>query len=220
MPMGPMALVLVLILTCFGFLDQTLARIGLRVRQVLAVLLLMLVGSGFTIALAPGLLLNVGTGLVPAAAAVYLVVAAGSVRTAVRTLSAALATAGAVYLVGIWFPPGQPTELNFFYIDAQHIFAAMAAVVGYAAGGTRRSAFAAAVLGTMLADVAHHAVQRWEGLPPVPIQVGGGGFWGTGVVAGFLALALADLLGEFGEPERARLTEAELRPGGGGQPRP
>jgi len=215
-----MALVLVLILTYFGFLDRTLIRMGLTVRQALVALLLMLLGSRFTFALAPGLLLNVGTGLVPGAAAVYLLLTAGPAQSSIRTLGAALATAGAVYLVGIWFPPGQPTELNFFYVDAQHIFAAMAGVVGYAAGGTRRSAFAAAVLGTMLADVAHHAVQRWEGLPPVPIQVGGGGFWGTGVVAGFLALALADLLGEFGEPERARLTEAELRPGGGGQPRP
>lgn len=216
MPMGPMALVLMLLLTYFGFLDGVLARMGLTVRQALSSLLLMLLGSGFTISLAPGLLLNVGTGLVPATAAACVLLSTGSLRRSIRTAWAVLVTAGAVYLVGLWFPPGQPTELNFFYVDAQHIYALMAAVVGYAAGGTGRSAFTAAVLGIMTADLAHCAVQRWQGLPPVPIQMGGGGFWGTGVVAGFAAVALADLLGEFGEPERSRLMEAKLGSGSDG----
>jgi len=219
MPMGPIALVLALILTYFGFLDRTLAQMGLTVRQALLAILLMLLGSGSALTLAPGLFLNVGVGLVPASAAVCLLLTARSLRVAVRTLAAVVATAGAVYLVGVWFPPGQPTELNFFYVDAQHIFAAMGAVVGYAAGGTRRSAFVSAVLGIMLADLLHYAVRRWEGQPPVPIQVGGGGFWGTAVVAGLAALALAHLLGEFGEPEHPSLAGAEAGAGGHEQPR-
>lgn len=206
MPIGPMALIVLLILTAFGFLDGLLPRMRLTVRQALTLILLMLATSGLRISLTPGLVLGVGTGLVPLGVVAYLLLTADSWREALRILGAALVTGAAVYLVGLWFPPGQPTELNFFYLDAQYIFGLMAAVVGYGVGGNCRAAFSAAVLGVMLADVAHHMVNRWDGAPTTAlIQVGGGGFWATGVVAGLLAVALVAVLGEFGDslPETA-----------------
>ncbi|HEY8346285.1 MAG TPA: hypothetical protein VIL07_03320 [Symbiobacteriaceae bacterium] len=196
MPTGSVALVLLLLLAGFGFLDGILARMRLTARQVLAVAAAMLLGSPFTLSLAPDLRLNVGTGLVSVAAAMGLMAGCGSGREILRTAASALVTATAVYLVGRWFPPGWPTELNFFYLDAQYLFGLMAALVACGTGRSHRGIFAAAVLGVMLADLAHFAAKRWGDGKAGIIHIGGGPFWATAVVAGLLAVLLAELVGE------------------------
>lgn len=197
MPVGPILLTILLVMISFGLVDRWLLQMRLSQRQALLAVGAMLAGAALDIDLAPGLSINLGAGAVPLAAAIYLIVTAASWEESARTVSAVLATAGGVYLVGRWFPPGEPTELNLFLMDAQYLYALTAGLVGFAAGRAHRSGFVAAVLGVVLADLTHYLVYLQDGLrADLVVHLGGGGFWATTMMAGVLALLAAELVGE------------------------
>ena len=200
LPIGPITLTILLVLIYFGLAERVLDRMRLTSRKALLLVAAMLVGSLFDLDLAPGLTINLGGGIFPLGVAIYLMVTAETRHESRRTGTAALVTAGAVYLVGRLFPPGEPTELNLFFLDAQHLYAVTAGLVGYTAGRSRRRAFSAGVFGVILADLAHYFASIWdETARNLAVQVGGGGFWGTTVVAGVLAVLVAELIGESRE---------------------
>ena len=194
MPVGPILLALLTILTATGFLTGPLRRMGLSERGALAVLVAMMAGSPVEINLAPRMTLNAGTGLVPLLLTLYLltrmrrwwepVVAAGGAATGAACLA----------LISLYFPPGRPTELNLFYLDAQYLYAAVAGTLGAVIGHTRPAAFAAAVWGSLGADLHHYLHYTTAGHADLVHRMGGGGFHGTALVAGVLALALTELL--------------------------
>lgn len=197
MPVGPILLTILLVMIAFGLADRVLDRMGVGHRLALLMAGAMLAGAAFDLDLAPGLSINVGGGVVPMGAAIYLLVSAGSWDESSRAAGAALAAAGAVYLVGRWFPPGEPTELNLFLMDAQYLYAMTGGVVGFTAGRTPRAGFVAAVLGVMLADLTHYLGYVRDGLrADMVIHLGGGGFWATTMMAGVLALLAAEFVGE------------------------
>ncbi|MDF2630265.1 MAG: hypothetical protein K0R39_4096 [Symbiobacteriaceae bacterium] len=200
LPVGPILLTILLVMICFGLVDGVLGRMGVNSRQAGLMVAAMLAGLAFDIDLAPGLSVNVGGGVVPMGVALYLTLTAGSWEDSARALGAVLATAGAVYLVGRWFPPGEPTELNLFLMDAQYLYGLTGGLVGFTAGRARRPAFAAGVLGVLLADLTHYLGYLRDGLRlDLLVHLGGGGFWATTMMAGALALLVAEFVGETRE---------------------
>ncbi|HWI52724.1 MAG TPA: DUF1614 domain-containing protein [Symbiobacteriaceae bacterium] len=200
MPVGPIMLTILLVLIYFGLVERVLARMRLTERHALLLVGAMLLGSLLDIDLAPGLTINLGGGVIPLGVAAYLIITAGTWYESARAVTAAMITAAAVYLVGRWFPPGEPTELNLFFMDAQYLYGLTAGLVGYTAGRSRRSAFCAGVLGVALADVAHYVAFVMGGeRTDLAVHVGGGGFWDTTMVAGVLAVLVAELIGESRE---------------------
>lgn len=198
LPVGPILVTILMILIHFGWVDGALSRFGLSARAAQMLLGLVLFGAFMEIPLARGLTINLGMGLLPLGYAIYLLAKADRWYEPVRALAAAGVTAGAVFLLGRMFPPGLPTELNLFHFDAQYLFGIAGGLTGFLAGQSRRSAFCAAVIGILMADLLHFA-----GLFPSPVavpvllRIGGGGFQGTAVVAGIIAVTLADWLGEL-----------------------
>lgn len=198
LPVGPILVTILMILIHFGWVDSALSRFGISARAAQMLLGLVLFGAFMEIPLAPNLSINLGMGLLPLGYAIYLLATADRWYEPVRALAAAGVTAGAVFLMGRMFPPGLPTELNLFHFDAQYLFGAVGGLTGFLAGQSRRSAFCAAVIGILMADLLHFA-----GLFPSPVtvpvllRIGGGGFQGTAVVAGIIAVTLADWLGEL-----------------------
>lgn len=197
-PVGPILVTVLMILIHFGWADGVLNRFGLTSRAALGLLGLALFGAFMEIPLARNLTINLGMGILPLGFAIYLLTRADRWYEPVRAVAAAGVTAAAVFFLGRMFPPGLPTELNLFHFDAQYLFGAVGGLTGFLAGQSRRSAFCAAVLGILLADLLHYS-----GLFPTPVTVpvmlrmGGGGLQGTAVVAGILAVTLADWLGEL-----------------------
>jgi uncharacterized membrane protein len=185
MPIGPILLTILLVLIYFGFLERVLDRMRLTDRQALVMVAAMLVGSLFNVSLAPGLGINVGGGILPLVLVAYLLITADQWYEPVRAIAAGVVTAAAVFMIGRWFPPGEPTELNLFWLDAQYLYGLVAGLVGYFAGRSRRSAFCAGVLGVTIADVAHYVGMRLNGIHQTGVAtvIGGGGFWDTTVVA-------------------------------------
>lgn len=199
----------------FGLAERVLDRMRLTDRQALLLVGAMLLGSLFDVDLAPGLTINIGGGIIPLGVALYLILTAGTWYESARACAASLVTAGAVYLVGRFFPPGEPTELNLFFLDAQYLYGLTAGLVGYAAGRSRRSAFCAGVLGVILADLAHYVVFATGGMQrDLAVHVGGGGFWDTTVIAGVLAVLVAELIGETREALQGGPSAGGDRPAG------
>lgn len=194
MPAGPILLLILTVLIATGFFHATLERIGLSPRTALLLTVAMLVGSLVEFPLMPGLSLNLGTGLLPLLAGFGLLLGCRDWREPVMAIGAAFAAAGCLAVLSRWLPPGRPTELNLLYLDAQYFYALVAGVIGYLVGHTRPAAFAGAVLGVLIGDLFHYLEYVRTGvIADLTIRMSGGGFHGTAVVAGVLALGLADL---------------------------
>jgi len=199
MPVSPTLLLVLLVLVASGFLAGPLGRMGLTPRWGLLLLGAMLVGSLVELNLTPRLTLNLGTGLLPLCLALYQVRAMRRWWEPVLALGGALTGAATLAFISLYFPPDQPTELNLFYLDAQYLYATVAGTLGYLVGHTRPAAFAAAVLGSLAADLYHYYRYLAPSQPDVVFRMAGGGFHGTALVAGVLALTLCELLNGPGD---------------------
>jgi len=193
LPAGPILLAIMIPLTATGFFDSVLQLLKLSPRAALILLVAMLLGGAFELPLGQGLSINIGSGIIPLMIAFRLLWTADEWFEPVRALLAAVMTGAAVFLLWTWFPPHHPTELNLFGFDAYYLAGLVGGSLGYIFGKSRRAAFCAGLLGVLLGDAAHYAISmRLAGTFPL----GGGGFQGTPIVAGLLALALASLADE------------------------
>lgn len=196
MPVGVVILLVVAVLVYFGLLHRVLDRMRLDDRTALFVVFLMILGSFFnlTILRRPQLVINVGGALVPLGIAVYLVSTADTTREKVRGTAAAFISGAAVYLAMKLLNPEEQTMV----IDPSYFFALIGGVVGYLSGRSRRSSFIAGTMGVVLADVAHYveiSVRRIPGRT----WIGGAGAFDAVVIAGILAVGLAEVVGETRE---------------------
>lgn len=214
MPFGVIALLAVAVLVYFGVLHRVLDRMRLDDRTALLIIFLMIVGSFFnlTILRQPPLVLNIGGALIPIGIAVYLITTADTRREQLRGSAAALLAGAAIYLSIKFLNPEEQTMV----IDPAYFFAIVAGVIGYLAGRSRRSAFVAGTMGVVLADIAHYVEISARNVP-ARTWIGGAGAFDAVVIAGLLAVALAEIVGET----REFMARGPLRgaPDAGGAPR-
>ena len=207
MTIGMLVLVAVAVAIYLGAAQRVLDRLRLTDRAALLFVGAMVVG-GFLpdIPLSDNVSINIGGGLIPLALAVYLFIKAGTAKEKIRAVIAALISSAAVY-AAMKILPVEPTYNRF--LDPLYIFAIIAAVVGYLAGRSRRSAFIAGSLGLLLTDI----YSRLE----IALRGGSGqhGHWwcrclDSIVIAGILSLLLAEIFGET--RERLQGGPAQERP--------
>jgi len=145
--------------------------------------------------------INIGGALVPVALAVYLLVKAGSSKEWIRALIGAAATAVAVYIIGSVINRGvmEPAG-RYAVIDAVYLYPLVGGVVAYLVGRSRRAAFVAATLGVLMVDLYHYAWLLNQGAPAnYAVSIGGAGAFDTIVLAGIVAVLLAEIVGELFE---------------------
>jgi len=197
MPVGLIALIVVAILVYFGLLHRVLDRMRLSDKGALAVILAIVVGSIANIRLAgpPNeFLVNVGGALVPTGVVIYLLVTADETRERERGIFAAIVSGIAIYAASRVLPAGpeQPGTI----LDPAFVFALIAGTVGYLSGRSRRSAFIGGTMGIVLGDVLHFIESRGAGVPSRTWLGGAGGF-DTVILAGIVAVGLAEIVGEI-----------------------
>ncbi|HCW51996.1 MAG TPA: hypothetical protein DGR79_08070, partial [Clostridiales bacterium] len=207
-PIGVIALLVVAILVYFGVLHRVLDRMRLDDRTALLILLLMIVGSFFnlTVLRRPPLVINIGGALVPIGIAVYLIATADTRRERVRGTTAAVVSGAAIYLAMKLLNPEEQTMV----IEPVYFFALVAGLVGYLSGRSRRSAFIGGMMGIVLADIAHYVEISVRGIR-AQTWVGGAGVFDSAVIAGLLAVVLAEVVGET----REFMVRARTGPDGG-----
>ena len=198
MPVGMIILLVTAVLIFLGLGQRILDRLRLTDKGALLFIGAMLIG-GFLpdIPLTGNIAINIGGGIIPLILVIYLIARAGTVKERTRAIIAALATGALVYGASKILPT-EPTY--YLLLDPIYVFALMAGIAGYLAGRSRRSAFIAGVGGMLLLDLFSRIELMVRGAAERSAMViGGAGIFDGIVVTGFIALGLAEVVGEIRE---------------------
>ena len=195
----PMLLLIALTAVVFlGFLERVLERMRLTRREALVILLAMLAASFIPdIPIYRGLHINIGGALIPLGILIYLLWTTDTQKERMRGMATILVAAAAVYVLDK-FLPLEPGFISFD-LDPLYMPAIFAAVFAYLTGRSRRSAFIGAVGSVILLDIFAWVENLFMFPGVVPVILGGGGVLGAAVVAGVLAVFLAEIVGEIRE---------------------
>ena len=195
----PMLLLIGLaVLVLLGFLERVLERMRLTRKEAVAILLTMLAASFLpNVPLYRGLQVNIGGSLIPLGVVVYLLWTADTREERFRGIATILIATAIVYILDK-FLPLEPGFISFD-IDPLYLPAAFAAIFAYLTGRSRRSAFIGAVGAVLLLDLIAWTENLFMFPGVVPITLGGGGVVGAAVLAGVLAVFLAEIVGEIRE---------------------
>jgi uncharacterized membrane protein len=191
---GVPVLLVVFGLILLGLAHRVLDRLYLTDKMALVIVAAMAVGSFIDIPLGSRASINVGGGLIPIGLAIYVLTRAGTTKEWVRALLATAVTAGAIFAANRLIGATPETMI----IDPLYVYPVIAGLVAYLAGRSRRSAFIAATMGLVLLDVGLLIWYRANAIPEA-VLIGGAGAFDMIVIAGVLAVLLAELIGESRE---------------------
>ena len=193
MTIGMILLIIVAILILLGVGQRVLDR--LRLSDKLALLFIaLIIGLGFVpdIRVTDVFAFNLGGAVVPLALCVYLFIKADTAWERGRSILASIITGAAVFAIGV-FAPDEPETIT---VDPILLYGLAAGLIAYIFGRSRRCAFIAGVIGTLLSDTAN-AIYVWSQGVPQDFVLGGAGAMSSIVIAGIVAVLLAELLGEI-----------------------
>lgn len=199
-PLGVIALTVVSVLVYFGLAHRVLDRMRLSDKTALGILAAMIVGSFIDIPLATGRInvsANIGGGLIPVGIAVYVLSKAGTSKEWKRALVSAAITGIVIYLIGSVLMKGNPGS-PFDILDPLWIYPLVGGLVAYIAGRSRRSSFIAATIGVLMLDV-FNWIYLATTKTPGKVSIGGAGAFDSIVLAGIIAVLLAEIIGETRE---------------------
>lgn len=197
MPLGMIALLVIGTLVYFGLAQRILDRMRLTDKQALLFIGAMIVGSFIDIPIMREpveLTINVGGALIPAALAIWLIFKADETAERVRAIVASVLVAVSVWL-GSRYLPYEPEDM---FLDPKLIYGITAGIIAYLAGRSRRSAFIGGVLGIVLSDIVHMITLLNAGIPG-RTAMGGAGAFDVTIIAGIVAVMVAELVGETRE---------------------
>lgn len=179
------------LLIFLGWGQRVLDRMRLKNSTALILLLSMILGHFLpTIKFGTRLALNLGA-LAPLGVAIYLLATTSTIERQRASLIGTL-TAFFLLLTDKLLPP-DPGLLD--PVLSAGIFAG---VLSYVWSRSRRSAFIGAVLGVFLADLAIAVQLSLTGIPQ-SITLGSGGMLSSLVISAFLAVLIAEIIGEIRE---------------------
>ncbi len=193
MSIGFILLIVSGVLILFGAGQRVLDRLRLTDQEAILFIALIIAG-GFLpdISLSQTFAFNVGGALIPLGLCVYLIVKADTFWEKARSVLAALLTGVAVFALGQALP-ADPAEM---VIDPTLAYGIAGGLIAYVFGRSRRCAFIAGTLGVMLANLASWGYANGQGAGQRLVLGGAGGF-DVIVIAGLLAVMLAELVGEI-----------------------
>ncbi|MGI5838239.1 MAG: DUF1614 domain-containing protein [bacterium] len=196
MPIGMITLIVAAVLIYFGLAQRVLDRMRLSDRAALAFIALIVVGSYVDIRLfsEPVVSVNIGGAVIPLILAGYLYVKAGTTKERTRAIIAPLVVGAAIYALGRLMP----AEPETMFIDPLYVYGIVAGVIAYLMGRSRRAAFIAGLVGVILSDI-FHLVEITVRRMPGTVNIGGAGAFDAVIIAGILAVVLAELIGETRE---------------------
>jgi len=196
MPVGSILLIVIAVAAFFGLLHRVLDRMGLT--DWVAVLWIAAIVAGsyfnFTAGRYPQIRVNIGGAVIPAIFAIYLINRADTGSESLRAIMALLITGVFVFGLGKVLP-ADPHEM---IIDPLWAFGAAGGIVAYLLGRSRRSAFVAGTMGILVADLLHLGELMVTGIPG-RVWLGGGGAFDAVIIAGVVAVFLAEVVGEVRE---------------------
>jgi len=201
-PVGITFLLLGSVVIYLGLAQRALDRMRLSDRGALVVIAAIIIGSFINIPIpfTPfNTSVNVGGALVPVGLAIYLLSMAGTDKEWIRAIVGAVVTAITVYIIGSLVNSGSTVEPagRYAVLDAIYLYPLVGGIVAYVFGRSRRAAFISATLGVLLVDIFHYVWLLRNGAPGnYNVAIGGGGAFDTIILAGIVAILLAEVIGE------------------------
>jgi uncharacterized membrane protein len=197
MPIGMITLLVVGVLVYFGVAHRILDRMRLTDKQALLFIAAVIIGSFIDIPIMRTpveMSINVGGALLPATLSIWLIIKADETAERVRAILASILVAATVSL-GSRYLPYEPENM---FLDPKIIYGISAGLIAYLAGRSRRSAFVGGVLGIVLSDIVHFVTIMGMGIPGTT-DIGGAGAFDVVMIAGIIAVMVAELVGETRE---------------------
>lgn len=195
MSVGLTLLVVVGILFLFGIGHRVLDRMRLSDKTALLFMVGIIVGTFLPdIPLGRRLSVNIGGAIIPLILAIYVFSKAGTTKEKVRSIIASILAGIAVYAAGRLLPHEPETML----VDPNYVYGIIAGIIAYLFGRSRRASFIAGIVGVLLADIAQGIINYMNDLPTTT-RLGGAGAVDAVVISGFLAVLLAEVVGEIRE---------------------
>ncbi|NLB73656.1 MAG: DUF1614 domain-containing protein [Firmicutes bacterium] len=194
MTVGLILLLAVSVVVFLGFAHRVLDRMHLNDKQALVAVLLILLGGFVDIPIYRGLWtisLNLGGSVIPVIIAIYVLSRADTPSETGRGIFSAVATGAALVAISKVFT----FEEGRTIIDSIYVFGLVAGAIAYLLGRSRRAAFVGAVLGVVLLDIAH-LVEVIVRRIPSTVNLGGAGAFDAVIIAGIIAVGLAEIFGE------------------------
>lgn len=201
-PVGITLLLLGSIVIYLGLAQRALDRMRLSDRGALVVIAAIIIGSYINIPIPFtqfNTSINVGGALVPIGLAIYLLAKAGTTKEWSRAIIGAVVTAIAVYIIGSLVNSGSTVEPagRYAVLDAIYLYPLVGGIIAYIFGRSRRAAFVSATMGVLLVDIFHYVWLLRNGAPAnYNVSIGGGGAFDTIILAGIVAILLAEVIGE------------------------
>ncbi|MDD4359664.1 MAG: DUF1614 domain-containing protein [Syntrophaceticus sp.] len=209
-PIGTIILLVVSLLIYFGVAQRVLDKLRLSDKAALGVIGALIIGSFINIPLPSGprveASINIGGAVVPLILAGYLIYTTSN-KERLRSVVGTIGTAAAIYLTGLLLP-AQPEAM---VLDPLYIYPLVGGIIAYVIGRSRRGAFIAATMGILLFDVLTYFSFMIQGSPGA-VLIGGGGAFDAIVIAGLLAVLLAEFIGESRERLQGGPTEKGKAP--------
>ena len=194
MSLGMILLVVVALLILFGVLQRVLDRMALTDRQALLCVAAIFIGGWLPDLSFGRVTINLGGAAVPLLVCIYLFFHAGTGKERVRCLIASVLTAASIYAISAFFP-ADPVTMPF---DPMILYGLAGGAIAWLLGRSRRSAFIAGILGTILADAAV-GIGNWMRGINQTLHLGGAGALDAVVLSGLTAVLLCELFGELME---------------------
>jgi len=207
MPIGLTLLVVVSILVLFGIGHRVLDRMRLNDKVALLFMVGIFVGTLIPdIPITGNFHVNIGGAIIPIILVIYLFVTAGTDKERLRAIVASALAGIAVFAAGRLLPE-EPENIVF---DPNYLYGIIAGVIAYLFGRSRRASFIAGISGVLLADIAQGIINIMRNIPTV-IRLGSAGAVDAVVISGFLAVILAELVGEFRERLQGGTEKKDMR---------
>ncbi|MBM7614572.1 DUF1614 domain-containing protein [Alkaliphilus hydrothermalis] len=197
MSIGMIFLVGISVLIFMGLAERVLDRLRLSDKAAILIIIAIIISTVFipNIELTDKVSINIGGFVIPLALAIYLFVKAETGKEKLRAVIAALVSGGIIYSVQHWVLPAEPEAMT---IDPNYVYALLGGLTAYIIGRSRRAAFIAGVVGVIIADVIQMVINAYTNIPS-PTRFGGAGGVDTTVIAGILAVLIAEIVGETRE---------------------
>lgn len=195
------AIILVVAVTAIIFLfllHRALNRLHLGKREALLLIALMYAGGFFpAVPLGGGLAMNIGGMAIPLGICIYLISRAPTAEEKIRGPATALVAAALVWSLDRLLPVNPGTV--GYELDPLYLPAAAAGLIAYLVGRSRRASFIGGVVGVFLLDLSSWVENMLRGFRNIPVILGGAGVFDATLIAGVLAVMLAELIGEVRE---------------------
>jgi uncharacterized membrane protein len=210
MTVGLILLIITGLLIALGLGQRALDRLRLTDTQAY-IFIALIIGLGFVPNIPIGMVqINLGGCVLPLILCFYLFAKADTGWERVRSILASLVTGAAVW-AAMRYLPNEPDSMP---IDPNWLYGIAAAVIAYLFGKSRRCAFIAGVVGVILAQIVS-VIPVWQAGSTQTLILGGAGGYDTIVIAGFLGVLLAEIIGEITErvTRGSRIPQREYKDG-------